>query len=486
MNPAKDLCLTTDCVTRRNCVAFSIEVSLDEATLYKQNQLMKKIITTVSLAAFGATGLQAAYAPDLSPTSASKIWSVSASLRGFYDDNYITAPTRARLNDGTKVGPEKRDSYGFEVSPSFNINIPLEQTFIGLGYTYRFVYFEDRDFKGNPEDPYDQGHQASLRLDHQFSERSKLELSDTFVISREPTIVEEGIPGLTRTESDILRNTAAATFSTDLSELFSIALGYTNNYYDYEQEAKDVGAGSRSALLDRITHLGSINLRWQARTTTVALVGYQYGRVNYTSEDPLTPLLAPGNPLNQPEVRDNYSHYIFVGADQQIASQVTASVRAGAQITVYDNLPSAFKDEQISPYADASLSYAYASGSSLQVGARHARNQTDIAYMLGSTSPTLDQETTTGYGSINHQITGKLKGSLLGQLQLAEFESGVVENKSDVFYLLGVNLTYQFNPHLAVEAGYNFDRLDSDISYGAGYPRSYSRNRLYIGIRGTL
>lgn len=447
---------------------------------------MKKIITTVSLAAFGATGLQAL---DLSPSSPGKIWSVSAALRGFYDDNYITAPDRSAPGF-----PEKRSSWGLEVAPSLNLSIPLEQTFIGLGYTYRFVYFEDRDFKGNPEDPFDQGHQANLRLDHNFSETSKLSISDTFIVTQEPTLVDpDALAVFTRTEADILRNTAAISYSMELSRLFGIVLGYSNNFYDYEQE----GVGSRSALLDRMRHQATFNLRYQAAPRTVGVLGYEFGRLNYTSDDPLTtvPILRALDPtlsvaearrLTDPAVRDNYSHYVYAGVDQELTSQLSAAVRLGAQITVYDNLPSSSDDTKVSPYGEGSLKYVYASGSYAQIGARHARNQTDIAF-LNSAAPTLDQESTTAYASVNHAITAKLKGSLLAQMQYSRFEGGrVVDEQVDVFYMLGVNLAYHFNPHLAIEAGYNYDRLDSDVGYVPGYNRSYDRNRVYIGLRGTL
>jgi hypothetical protein len=36
------------------------------------------------------------------------------------------------------------------------------------------------------------------------------------------------------------------------------------------------------------------------------------------------------------------------------------------------------------------------------------------------------------------------------------------------------------NPNLALEAGYNWDKLDSDLS-----GRSYTRNRVYAGIRAS-
>src|SRR4029077_10452557 len=123
---------------------------------------MKKIITSASLAALGALSLQAGtpldrsyYAPNpqLTPQESSKWWSISASLRGFYDDNYNTSPANFHVAEtfdpatgirtpGQTVKP--RDSFGFEISPSFGINIPLPQTFIGLTYTYSLRWYEDR------------------------------------------------------------------------------------------------------------------------------------------------------------------------------------------------------------------------------------------------------------------------------------------------------------------------------------------------------
>ena len=60
---------------------------------------------------------------------------MSGTLRGFYDDNYNTAAT----------GPSKRGSFGFEVSPSVGLNVPLQQTELGLRYTYGLYYYQDRE-----------------------------------------------------------------------------------------------------------------------------------------------------------------------------------------------------------------------------------------------------------------------------------------------------------------------------------------------------
>ena len=51
---------------------------------------MKKFFVSVGLIAAGTASLQAAYAPVWDSMAAS-MWSVSGTLRGFYDDNYTTS-----------------------------------------------------------------------------------------------------------------------------------------------------------------------------------------------------------------------------------------------------------------------------------------------------------------------------------------------------------------------------------------------------------
>ncbi len=57
-----------------------------------EHGMMKKFIVSVGLVAAGSMSLHADYSPDASDTS--KIWTLSGTLRGFYDDNYLTAPRK--------------------------------------------------------------------------------------------------------------------------------------------------------------------------------------------------------------------------------------------------------------------------------------------------------------------------------------------------------------------------------------------------------
>jgi len=441
---------------------------------------MKRIITSASLVVLGAASLQAAsqldrayYAPNpaLTPQERSKWWSVSASLRGFYDDNYTTSPKSL-----------KQDSYGVEVAPSIGINIPWERSYLGLNYTYSMRWYEDRD-----DNSVDQSHQASLAFNHSFSEITKLSIKDSFVATQEPTILEPGVvtAPLRRSNTSNIRNHGDINIDQELSRQFSVSFGYENTLYDYSQD----GSGSYSALLDRMEHLGKADIRWHVRPDTIALLGYQFGMIDYKGKDSLIPgeALVSGS-LSDPEIRNSQSHYLFVGADHSFTGQLRASARVGAQYTKYDDLPSGSPqdDDDVTPYADASLSYTYAEGSALTVGVRHAKNPTDIAYLNpgADVTATLDQETTTVYGVVSHKITSQLTGSVIGQLQHSTFHGGLFDDEVDDLYMIGVNLFYNINRFLGAEAGYNFDRLDSDLNFG-GVGRSFSRNRVYIGLRAS-
>ncbi|MCI0746822.1 MAG: outer membrane beta-barrel protein [Verrucomicrobia subdivision 3 bacterium] len=396
----------------------------------------------------------------------SKPWSISATLRGFYDDNY--AAVHKNINDDV-------DSLGFEIRPAAQLNfLPTEQTFIGVGYIYSMKYYADRD-----ENTADHTHEVTLKADHRFSERYKIEFDDSFVYAQEPTLIEEGAVGAPdRTDSDAFRNRAALNFTADITELLGVGLGYQNLWYDYDQD----GDFSRSALLDRLEHLFRIDGRWRVRESTVALLGYQYGVFSYTGDEIINdPDFPAGSVTNNDgdegvsEDRDSTSHYFYIGAEQALTTQFSASARVGAQFTDYDNLD----QDHTSPYADIHGTYTYLPGSYLQFGFRHTLNATDLAGGTGN-DITTDQETSALFASINHRITPRTTGSLVGQYQRSSFNNGLYDGEVDNFLLLGLNFEYRFNPNWAAELGYNYDRLDSDIVL-----RSYTRNRVYAGVRAT-
>ena len=425
---------------------------------------MKHVLTSAGLLALGAAALHA-YDPEMTRQKTGRPWSVSATVRGFYDDNVATS-----------VDGQEQDSFGFEVRPSAHLNLPMEQTFIGLGYTYSFRWFEDRE----PHDT-DQSHEFTGKLRHQFSPRHDLGIDDTFILTSEPSVVDPGnivtAPTRLRTESDVMHNRGAIEHNWGLTQQFGLSFGYVNNWYDYEQEnlPGPLAFGSRSALLDRMEHLLRLDARYTVNPNLVALIGYNFGINDYTGDD----FIQPGI---ESDIRDNYSHFLYVGADYDVTSKLRTSIRVGGQYTDYHEMG----DTVFNPFVDASASYVYLPGSSIEGGVRHTRNATDVALVDLSGNPTMDAETTVVYGQLTHQITPKLVGSLLGQYQMSTFNDGLYDDDGEDLLLVGVNLEYRFNPHWSAEVGYNYDMLESDVENTLGQEtRSYDRNRVYIGLRAT-
>lgn len=425
---------------------------------------MKRMIASASAVVLGAAGVQAAYLPAY--VSADKPWSVSATLRGFYDDNYYLA-----ANDG-----DKEESFGVEVRPSVSVGLNREQTIAGLRYTYGMRWYEAR-----PENNVDQSHQVDAFLNHRFTERYSVDITDSFVVTVEPELIDPQIrTAVRRTEADNIRNLGSINFHAQMTRLFGIELGYANVFYDYSEDGGTWWQPSYSGLLDRIEHLIHLDTRWQMLPQTVGVLGYQFGQVNYTGDEPVA-LIGPF-PFRQvkSDIRDSRSHYVYAGLEHAFRPDLSGRLRGGAQITEFFN--ESGSPTSVTPYVDLSLRYRYAIDSRVELGFLHTRNATDVIQRTpGSRRVTTDQESSVVYGSITHRLLPKLYGSLLGQFQQSTFKGGDYDGKADTHYIAGVNLDYRFNRHFSAHVGYNYDNIDSDLT-----ARGYDRNRVYVGVTATF
>ena len=426
---------------------------------------MRKFFVCAGLALAGTTGLQAAYAPDLNQMETAKLWSVSGTLRGFYDDNYNTAPD----------GPGKRDSFGFELSPSLSLNVPLQQTELGLKYTYGLYYYQDREqIDGRP---IDQTHQLDLWVDHAFSERWSAKVLDTLAVGQEPQLLN-GSGTLYRTEGNNIHNTGAISLDTQWTRLLGTELSYQNDLYDFQNSGGNALNPSLTGILNRIENDVTLNVNWRLQPELLAFVGYEFQQINYTGDEQTGfTLLGPYNSDN----RDSRSQFVYLGAQYNPLDNLNLSGQAGIQYADYYNPPAGTPStDQVSPYCKLSGTYTYLPGSYVQVGFTQSRTATSILAITGN-SATLDEESSTVYASLNHQITPRLAGSITSQIQYSTFNGGSVDGQSQTWYSVGLNLAYTINPHVSAEIGYNYDDV---TSAGPDVP-GYDRNRIYLGITGT-
>lgn len=437
---------------------------------------MKKTFISAGIAAIGVLSLHADYAPDITAMDASKIWSVSGTLRGFYDDNYNTTPH--------KVG-----SAGFEFSPSFDLIMPLQQTELGLRYTYGLYYYQKRAEQGSS--PIDQTHDVDLWVDHAFSERLEAKVQDSFIVGQDPQLSATPTSTPYRVQGNYLNNIGIITLHTELSMLFSADLGFQNNWLYYtEHGTTEAGllngsqAASDAGLLNNINQNIYLNFNYDFRPDLTFLIGYQFGVTAYTGNEPIAlgPDLASGQQYFFSDYRNQYSHFLYLGGQYAATANLSMSVQAGFQYSDNYNLPSYDPQSASSfdPYANVAATYTYLPGDYIQLGFTQSQNPTSEATPTSNHEITLYQESSVLYASVNHQITPYLLGSVIGHYQYSKFVGGALNNGSQNWYSFGVNLSYTFTPHLSAEVGYNFNDLVTDAP-----GENYNQNIEYVGVTGT-
>jgi hypothetical protein len=431
---------------------------------------MNKIVASIGLVALGATGVQAQYASPISMLP-SKPWSVAATLRGFYDDNIDTVPS-----GGNRVG-----AFGFEVSPSISTDWAFEQTLIVATYSYALNYYSVTPY-GNSV-PYDQEHTFTAEIDHNFNERYQLRVNDSFVIGQEPDTLRAGnaFSNPYRVPGNNIVNYGTITLNAQMTPLFGLQLGYANALYHYVDRdyfiLADSVAPSNSGDLDRIDQTAHIEGHWNMLPETVGVLGYAYEQVDYTGNQPIA-MSEAGN-LVYSDSRNVQSHSLYIGADHSFRPDLSGSVRVGAAYYDYYNDPN--HTTSFGPTAQASLQYIYAMESYVQIGFQEARTATDLTGQSDGQYVN-DMQTSVLYGSIRHRIAPHLFGSITGTFQNGIYNGGgpMYDGKSEQYYLLGLDLEYHFNPHLAANIGYDYNRYDSQVG-----GLSYDENKVYMGITAT-
>lgn len=448
---------------------------------------MNRIVASVSLVALGAASVHAQSATTqgqqlqgqnttMSPPPA-KWWSVSATVRGFYDDNADTAPN----------GSPKINTWGYELSPSVGVSGGNQQTTYSANYVYDYIYYLrpivspiGANGVAGPTTKSDQDHNFTGAIDHAFSERYAIHVSDSFVIGQQPDVLRagNGVTFFQRIPGDNIVNSGTITFDGTLTKLLGFELGYNNALYDYN-------ADELSGPLNRIEQYAHADLRMQLANETVGVVGYQFGDIVYTGSGAFAnpfgvDSTTVGFALPSINIRDTISHTGYVGADHTFLPNLVGSVRAGASYYDYYHDSGA---SDFGPYAQLSLTYLYAPESSFGVGFQEGRQASSLTGVENGNSFVHDTETSVIYGSIVHRIMPKLFATLKGTFQNSTYHGGGpgIDGESDRFYEADVDLAYKFSPNFSVHGGYSYNNLDSSLSTAVVGLRNYDRNRFYIG-----
>ena len=419
---------------------------------------MKNFIPSVSALTIGAASLAVTTALQASEGGA-KPWTVRAGVSGFYNDNVYTR------SDLTKVS-----SFGFELTPGFSLNLPINdgQTTLGLRYDYLLRYFENR------AKAVDHNHMVDANLSHNFNSRFKLDVFDSFAQAQEPQQLGAGagVSGVIRAEGTNFRNIAGFDFTSQLAENWSAVTGFRNNLFRFEDP-------NFANSLDRVEYLPSANVRYQVTPKSSVGMFYQYGVTDYDGPEVLG---APNVGL----VRDVNSHFVAATIDHDFAANLTGSLRGGIQYNDFADVAGSKSRDGVSPYVDGQVSYGFLPGSSLNIGVRHQLTATDVSILhaVGGgmiSDPIRGSSATSARIGLSHSFTPKLVGSINGLYQMGNFIGGGsgIDGKSDSYASVDAGLSYRITQHISTRVSYAYDRVDSDLVNDL---REFSRNRVFLGV----
>ena len=422
-------------------------------------------------------------------TESGKPWSVSATLRGFYDDNFNTVP------DNYVGGPDfHRSSTGFEVSPSVQFAFPMEQTSLTFGYVYSLKYYEHKPL--NNTEYYDQTHDFNLALTHAFSERYQLTIRESLVIGQEPDMLrwDSTFPTFRRVAGSNIRNYGEIDFLAQITPEFGVEVGYANTFWSYSDNDVVVipsalggfnVSPSYSGALDSLDHMAHIEGRYQLKPQTVGFLGYQYRDTVYTGDQPIG-YDTLRDEFVVSDMRNARSHYGYAGLTHNFRPDLSATIAAGGRYTDYYNNPASQND--FSPYGRASLQYTYLPESHVRFGLNYDYSSSYTFGVDSAGNLTLNGQTFDVFVALQHRITPKLYGKLNAEFVNVDYYGGPYNSQSSQYYLLGLNLTYRFTPNFSAEVGYNYDVVNNEYqtvlsgTANVSTKADYDRNRVYLGV----
>jgi hypothetical protein len=368
---------------------------------------------------------------DVLPDAANgtKFYTLTASLREAYDDNIYTTKSN-------RVG-----SAVTEFSPSVLVNFPMENSTFSGRYTFGLDYYEARRGDTN-----DYTNELSLHYTHQFTDRFSLDLRDQFGYYTQPDLLNAiGSPFVS---GSYFANTAGGDFDAQWTRLFGTTTSYSNIAILYDQASIGTVQNSDENTLSQ-------DFRFAIAPKYNFVTGFIFDRVDYFGD-----------------IRGYTNYTIDAGLDWQVLPTLSLDIRGGGSYTVSDSTP-----DSVSPYAALTLGWALGKRSSLEFSYVHDVVPSDVSTSVG-------QEADRFSIRFNYLLATDISLHLAGIETHSNYTSTLLENGTPSFSEddIGVDLggEYRVSPHFSLEAGYFLSDISSQESF-----RDYTRNQIYLGVRGT-
>lgn len=373
---------------------------------------MKKPLLSALVFMLVPVGLLAVYAP-VPQQDQGKAFSIRLGASIGHDSNIFGSPTN------------EVDSavYSFTPSISFNGSV-TDQTFLSLGYDLQLDYFVDR-----PGDKSLDSHTLSARVAHQFSSDTTIDVSDSYLVARNPESLLAGVP--LNTNQSFKSNQFNVRYATKAGQKTDAVVKYRNIAFAYD-------SASLAASLDRVENLAGLELAHAFLPKTKFVGEYRYLDVAYD-------VGGAG--------KDKESHYFMAGVDHAPSEELTLTSRFGLESRSRSN-----ESDSTAPYVELSARYKYNRSSYLSAG---------YSYTLEESSDTVrftDTQVSRIFLNVEHQLSALIvaSGSFTYEPGQLQGRRGVTRDIDEDTTRLGLGLNWLPNKNWLVGASLDVDRISSD------------------------
>jgi len=333
------------------------------------------------------------------------------------------------------------DSMVYSIAPSISYNSSIDdQTFVSAGYDLTLDRVADRPSKKNLT-----SHSFNGRWAHSFDQASNLDVSDTFLISKNPSSLLSGLP--LQTDQSFQSNQFNARYNTSLNEKTAVGVKYRNTMLSYD-------LASLASQLDRVDNLAGLEVSFALLPETKLVGEYRYQNISYD---------------NSGALRDKRSNFFLAGVDFSAAKQLTLSARAGLEDRNRSGAP-----DSNAAYLELSSRYSYSENSFISGG---------YVYTIEEPSDVLnytDSNVSRFFVNVQHKLSALItaSGSLTWEPSVIQGRPGVHADIDETTTRAGFALTWTPNTNWTVSATLDVDRVSSDDAF-----REQNRERFGVSAR---
>jgi hypothetical protein len=329
----------------------------------------------------------------------------------------------------------------WSIAPTIAYNASLtDQTFFSATYGLTLDEFERR-----PGTKLLDSHDLTLRAAHAFTKSSVLDLTDTFMVTRNPESLLNGVA--LNSDQSFLRNQFDAHFSLPLTPKIGSEVKARSTYTKYR-------TATLGRLLDRTENLYGLAGNYAVLPEVKVVGEYRHQDVYYRKLG---------------ELKNKNSDYLMAGVDYEAAKKVTLSTRLGAEWRNRSSEPNA-----TAPFAEASVKYDYAERSFATAGYAYSFDESS------DPSRFTDQKVHRLFLNVEHAVTALIVASASIDYEPAVLQGRFGQpNIDETATRTGVAVSYLPTKNWSLTASYDYDNTRSDdparnvIRHRTGVSASY-------------